>query len=269
MLQQFRGAMPKALALAAMVLCCPATDAAPTAPLVIDVEDAAAPWSQADGSGAANEIVQTAFAHAGRKILLRVVPYARCKAELLAGSVVGCVAVGGDEAMGRQVRLPKTPLYRVTTVLVSFRKVDSCDAAAWQGATIGRVNGYEYAPRFEQLVRQPHIDVSVALSETLALRMLAAGRMDAVALQLDPLKTLDFVVRDAGLASPPRVACELGPLDSHIGFSLQHPDGARALADFERGHAAAMADGSVARILSRWRERLLEQTAPEKNDKPR
>lgn len=243
----------------------PAAHAAGTPVIDIDAEDAAAPWSQADGAGAANEIVREAFARSGVPVRLHTVPYARCKAEMLAGSVVGCIAVGANEALGTRARLPRTPLYRVRTVLVSreHAPIGSCDAHTWPAsATVGRVNAYEYAPRFEQALAATRVSVSELGSEPQGLRMLVAGRIDALVLQLDSLKTLDYVQRQAGAQAPLQVACDFGPLDSHIGFSVRHRDGALALAAFEQGYAAMLADGSVERILDAWRERLLKSPSP-------
>lgn len=243
---------------AALLMLCSLPPRAAEPVVEIDAEDAAAPWSQADGSGAANAIVQAAFARGGRAVHLHVVPYARCKAEMLAGVVVGCIAVGADENLGTQVRLPHTPLYRVRTVLVSREDgvLDGCDADRWPAtASVGRVNGYEYTARFEQAIAHARLKPAALVSEVGGLRMLAAGRVDAVALQLDALKSLDYLRQQAGVSLPLRIACDFGPLDSHIGFSLRHPDGARALAAFETGYAAMRADGSVERILDGWRKR--------------
>ncbi len=231
----------------------------------IDAEDAAAPWSQDDGRGAANEIVREAFARGGVAIRMHTVPYARCKAEMLAGSVAGCIAVGANEALGAGTRLPRTPLYRVRTVLVSreHAAVSGCNASDWPADTrVGRVHAYEYAPRFEQAMATTRVATTDLNSEAQGLRMLAAGRVDAIVLQLDALKTLDYVQRQAAVQAPLQVACDFGPLDSHIGFSMRHAEGARALAAFEQGYAAMLADGSAERILESWRERLMLTTPP-------
>jgi len=241
----------------------PATGLAAASVIDIDAEDAAAPWSQADGAGAANEIVREALARGGAVIRLHTVPYARCKAEMLAGSVAGCIAVGANEALGDAARLPRLPLYRVRTVLVAreHTPIATCNAATWPAAaTVGRVNAYEYAPRFEQTLAGARIASTELISEPQGLRMLVAGRIDALALQLDSLKTLEYLQRQAGVQAPLQVACDFGPLDSHIGFSARHRDGARALTAFERGYAAMQADGSVERILETWRERLQHTT---------
>src|SRR3954464_11679837 len=77
----------------AAVALCSAPLSAQTRPDTIEVgvEDAAAPWSQADGTGFANDVARAAFAASGIVIRQRVLPYARCKSLVVSGSLVACV----------------------------------------------------------------------------------------------------------------------------------------------------------------------------------
>ena len=54
----------------------------------IGVEDAAAPWSQADGTGYANDLVRASFRAVGVDVRLHVLPYARCKQHVVKGELV-------------------------------------------------------------------------------------------------------------------------------------------------------------------------------------
>src|SRR5882672_3584311 len=65
---------------------------AQTKSLIIAVEDDAAPWSLADGTGYANDVVVAAFRAVGVDVQLRVMPYARCKRMAISGDVVACLS---------------------------------------------------------------------------------------------------------------------------------------------------------------------------------
>src|SRR5262245_4288592 len=71
--------------------------------VTIDAEDDAAPWSMADGTGYVNDVVRAAFAAAGWKVTFRVVPYARCKFEVLTGRAAGCFTVGKSLEVAQQM----------------------------------------------------------------------------------------------------------------------------------------------------------------------
>src|SRR5258706_1006278 len=69
------------------------------ADLQIMAEDAAEPFSRADGTGYANEIVKTAFHAAGVEIRFDVVPYARCKKDVDDGKVLACFSMSWDRGV--------------------------------------------------------------------------------------------------------------------------------------------------------------------------
>src|SRR5688572_9362570 len=81
----------EAAALALVVAASPPTGARET--IDIGVEDAAAPWSQADGTGYANDVARAAFAAAGVEVRMHVLPYTRCKQLVVKGELVACVSM--------------------------------------------------------------------------------------------------------------------------------------------------------------------------------
>src|SRR5690349_7446181 len=82
-----------------------------TSPVVtIDAEDDAAPWSMADGTGYVNDVVRAAFAAAGWKTTFRVVPYARCKFEVLTGQTAGCFTVGKSPEVAQHMLFAEKPI---------------------------------------------------------------------------------------------------------------------------------------------------------------
>ena len=77
-------------AAAGWILASAAATADATKQVTLGVEDDAGPWSYANGSGYANDLVKAAYAAAGWQVTLQVLPYARCKALAMAGKLAGC-----------------------------------------------------------------------------------------------------------------------------------------------------------------------------------
>ena len=63
------------------------------ADLKIMAEDAAEPFSRADGTGYANDVVKAAFHAVGVEIAFDVVPYARCKKDAEDGKIAACFSM--------------------------------------------------------------------------------------------------------------------------------------------------------------------------------
>jgi len=81
----------------------------------IAVEDDAAPWSQKDGTGYANDVVR-AFKAVNQDITLQVVPYSRCKEITMNGKVSACFNMSGidNPEFKEKITFPKIPLFRRT-----------------------------------------------------------------------------------------------------------------------------------------------------------
>jgi ABC-type amino acid transport substrate-binding protein len=231
---------------------------APT--LVLGAEDAAAPWSYADGSGYVNDLVRAVFAEAGWTLQLKVMPYARCKAQAMAGTLAGCFSASRLPALEATLLYPGTPVFQATNVLLV--RADSpwrgCGVAGWaRPPVIGLVRGYEYLPAVEQLLASGAARAERASSESVNLRKLSAGRIDAALLTLDEVKRLDDVLRRAGLPDTYRTACEFGALPAFVAFSRAHPQGHAALAAYEAAQARLQRRGAVAALQAQWRQRTL------------
>src|SRR5215469_11804685 len=117
------------------------------ADLTIMAEDAAAPFSQADGTGYANDVVKAAFRAAGVDVALDVVPYARCKHDVADGKVPGCFSMSWYKGVDDVVVFSQEPIFEVYADVFVARK----SAARFgrmtdfgRGTTIGIVNEYEY-----------------------------------------------------------------------------------------------------------------------------
>src|SRR3977135_1580410 len=83
------------------------------ADLTIMVEDAAEPFSRADGTGYANDVVKAAFHAAGVEIQFDVVPYARCKKDVEDGKIVACFSMSWYQGVEEIVAFSDLPVIQV------------------------------------------------------------------------------------------------------------------------------------------------------------
>ncbi|MEQ6291257.1 transporter substrate-binding domain-containing protein [Vogesella sp. GCM10023246] len=208
------------------------------APLPVMVEDAASPWSNSNGSGYANAIVRAAFDAAGVPIKLIVVPYARCKASVLAGEAAACFNMAWEPALRGQVTFSSQPIFsseaRVYTASGNTRAGAASLDEIPAGSSIGLVNGYEYPRSLDSIGSRLRIDY--ANNESMLLRKLLAGRIQYAVLIIDAKKTEQRLLTGAGIAPQQlRYLFTAGSQGSYIGFSSKHPQGERARLRFEQG----------------------------------
>jgi polar amino acid transport system substrate-binding protein len=236
-------------------LLCLSALAAAGPPIVIAAEDAAGPWGGPDGRGCGNDLVAAAFAAADVELHLISLPYARAKKMVLAGEVAGCFGMSWSGELEGGVDFSKEPLYIVASTI--FSREGSTDRVQRMhdlraGRRLGIVIGYEYpnaigeaGARGVELLRAP--------SETSLLKMLAEGRVDYAVLQLDPLKTADFVIARAGVKGRVLPLFALDPMGTYVGFSLKAPEGRAAKAAFDRGFELIKENGTFTRIMNKWK----------------
>jgi polar amino acid transport system substrate-binding protein len=229
---------------------------AQAAPIEIMVEDAAAPMSNPDGSGYANDIVLAAFAAMDTPVTLTVVPYARCKQYVLAGAVAGCLSMSDAPELEGKVRLADQPLFSAyprffyhARRAVAARSLDQLKP----GLRLGIVNGYEYPAEILRL-RERGIHLLPARSEATNLKKLAVGHIDLVVSMMDDFKSDATLLAQAGVDNIV-FAFQVTPQGSYIGFSSRHPQGEAARQLFNRGYAQIVANGARAAIERKWQPR--------------
>ncbi len=239
--------------------------AQPAGPRVtLAAEDDAAPWSYADGTGYANTLVRAAFEAAGWTVQIEVMTYARCKAQTLSGRWAGCLTMGDNEALRRELLYPRRPLFEAHNVLVAHADApfSGCGPAEWgRGLIVGFTNGYEYIDKVEALRESRQLSVDVASSEVGSLRKLADRRIDAALLTLDEVKRLEYVTRLARLPNSFKPICDYGGNPSYVAFSRRHPQGAAARDAFDRGMRLLQERGELARLQQQWAHRALDLAA--------
>jgi polar amino acid transport system substrate-binding protein len=220
----------------------------------IGVEDAAAPWSQADGTGYANDIVRAAFAAVDVDVRMHVLPYARCKQQVVKAEFVACVSMSPAPELRGVVRFSARPLFVFTCDFFESgaRPLPRRIEELRHGARIGTVLGYEYPPAMLDHLRRRGAVMEPAPTEEINLRKLAAGRLDAAVVNRDVVKSPDWVAARAGVTGKVRSAFRIGRMPAYIGFSVAHREGAALARRFDAGYARIIASGERDRIQRRW-----------------
>ena len=237
--------------------------AMPANALEIAVEDDAAPWSQPDGTGYANDLVRAAFAAVGIDVRFTVVPYARCKQMVIGGAVAACFAMSRAPDLAGSVMFPESPLFVCRSELV-LRREDARQLSRPEqlprGSVVGVVLGYEYPEALYALERAGTIELEASRSEELNLRKLAEGRISAAVVNDNDVKPLSYMLARAGVAGRVRRGPALGELASYVGFSRAHPHGLDARLHFEQGLRLIEERGERSRIDATWAARSAAQT---------
>lgn len=220
----------------------------------IAVEDAAAPWSQPDGRGYANDVVRAAFDAVGIDARLHVMPYARCKALAVRGDYVACVTMSPAPELVKTILFSKEPLFTYSCVFFENpdhpigKHIDDLS----KGTVVATVLGYEYPPEVLAHLAARGVVVEPAATEEINLRKLASRRVAAVIVNRDDVKSADRVAVHAGVATKVRAAFNYGSLPGYVGFSLANPRG-RALAKrFDAGMEKVIQSGERERIRRSW-----------------
>lgn len=223
--------------------------------LHITVEDAADPFSREDGSGYANDIVRAAFAAVGVHIVFDVVPYVRCKNDVLSGRSASCMSMSWDPAFEGHIKFADLPLFTVTPIYFenSAHPLKArTEAQLGAGVTVGTVRGYEY-PDAAMRVRERGAIFDAARSEQINLKKLAAGRLDAALLMSNPITGVAHWIEQAQVGTEVRAAFPSAQSSaSYLAFSIHHPDGMANLAKYNAGFKIISTNGAIDKIKSKW-----------------
>lgn len=237
--------------------------------LVILAEDDAAPWSFKDGTGCANDVVKAAFAAAKVDIDVQVMPYERAKQMVLKGNAVACFSMSWDSTYDGKVMFADKPLFTCQCDYLQrlANPLNAKSEAEIAGKiVVGTVVGYEYPPSVRRLQDKGVLVLEESPSEESNLKKLAAGRLDAILLNHNAIKSVHIKIHQAGVAGKVGVAFPCGPLESFIGFSQSHPRGAWARGQFNLGLQIILTNGTFERIEKNWVEKELKATEPRPNE---
>ncbi|MGG7036283.1 MAG: substrate-binding periplasmic protein [Flavobacterium sp.] len=226
--------------------------------LAIAVEDDAAPWSQKDGNGYANDVVRAAFKAVGEEVVLEVVPYSRGKEMVMSGKVAACFSMAWLTEFQEKVIFPQKPLFTCyndffaqksnpskVTRIENFKK----------GTKLGVVIGYEYPPYVYQLRDKGILIFEESESEVVNLKKLALGRIDYALINHNETKPDELLIARAGATGKIIKSVTGNTLDCYIGFSTKHPQGAPALKKFNKGMQIIRQNGTLKKITKKWKEK--------------
>lgn len=153
--------------------------------------------------------------------------------------------VGTPERFSRWTMVP---LNRISQTVVALPKAASFDytgVADLRGMTVGVVQGYRYAPAFDEAT---YFRRESAEDNLLNLKKLAAGRLDAI---VGDLMTLHYLARENGLVDQIRYAEKpLVEVPRYAAFPQARVERAQRFAE---GMKRITEDGALARILQVWR----------------
>ncbi|MEJ6002257.1 substrate-binding periplasmic protein [Paucibacter soli] len=246
-----------AIATALLLLLTMSAWAGPPPPLDIMVEDAAPPFSYADGSGYANEVVIAALRAAGVQFKLRVVPRATCLSSVLEGQVAACFSMDWLPEYQDLIVLAEPPLVVLDADLYEHRgrplprPEHGCSLPA--GTRVAIADGQDYPAETLELARSGAL-FEASPSHERSLRMLAAGRVDAAMVINNELLPREQLAAQVGKELGFVFRC--GRLTASIGFSLKHPRGRWAHESYLAGYKRIEAQGLLAQIRQRWAEKL-------------
>jgi len=244
-----------AVRLAVWLIVAPAS----AATITIGAEDDAAPWSYADGSGYANDIVRLAFERVGWQVELKVMPYARCKALVLSGDLPACFSMSRTPELDGRLIFPRQPLFQAQNILyaASNSPLTGCDTSKWPPhPSVATVRGYEYRPEVDTLFASGDAVADPGDSEVSSLRKVEAGHVNAALITLDPVKRIEFVAGLAGVPPSFKRVCDYGGQPAYLAFSRRHPQGRAAAAAFDEGMQRLQRERIIASLQQTWRTRI-------------
>lgn len=121
---------------------------------------------------------------------------------------------------------------------------------------VGTVLGYEYPASVARLIEQETLVPDPANSELLSLKKLLAGRFDIVVANVDDLKSANYPTRHAGVEGQVVPAFMLESDGTYLGFLAAHPQTPAAMQAFELGMVRIQCNGTLQKILARWKATL-------------
>jgi ABC-type amino acid transport substrate-binding protein len=240
--------------LAVSVLLLDAPPAARAADLTIMVEDASEPFSRADGTGYANDIVRAAFRAVNIDVKLDVVPYARCKQSVEQGKTPACFSMSWIGEFRNRIQFSDEPIFEVYADVFRNRHASGAMQDAGQipkGASVGIVNGYEYPGAIYGLAGRGVV-LERETDELALLKMVARGRLAAAVVMTSPFADGPHRLAAAGVADSVAYAFRSGTMKSYIGFSLANPQGAWARQAFNAGYAIIKKNHVRDQIQEKW-----------------
>jgi polar amino acid transport system substrate-binding protein len=220
--------------------------------IILGAEDDWIPYSKADGTGMANEIVAAAFKSVGIDVDFKVMPYNRILKLVEWGDLLGGFNVPLDEESKRKYILGNTSLYDAVSAYNQNRekplKAKTRDELVHK-EKIGVVLGYGYGDHFLKAVEAGKIIKEDSRSEKINLKKLAAGRIDATIIYD---KTASVLLKELGLENKIEAAFINETTPIFLAFSRKNPKGQYYADQLDKGLANIKKDGTYKRIMDSY-----------------
>ena len=217
--------------------------------LILGAENDWIPYSNQDGTGMANEIVQAAYEAVGIHVEFKVGPYNRLLKMVRDGELPGAFNVPREKSNENDYLFGKTPIFTAQSAYYC-NKDRPLSATAKEGLKngekIGVVFDYGYGDFFsgnDKIVKIP------VRSDQLNLRKLAKGRIDATILYD---KTARKLIRDEGLSGRIVKAFDSESGSMYVAFSKNFPNAGHYADKLDEGLAIIKASGVLKRIMDSY-----------------
>lgn len=226
-------------------------------PITIGAEDDWPPYSyrvpgQDEPQGLTPHLVRRAFATQGVSVRFRIMPFARCMLEAEKGAVMGCFNASRTAANEALYHWHPTPMFEEELAIFARRSATpparELGLADLRGRSVGITVGYTYATEF---MTDPDIRRQQATSDGNLLHMLAAGRVDYIA--VNTLPTWYRLHSDLALQGRVQRVGRISIDGFWLGFTRARPEGERLAQVFEQGLQALRRSGEQQRMLAELR----------------
>lgn len=226
--------------------------------VTIMVEDAASPWSNPDGTGYANDVAEAAFREMGVQPKLVVVPYARCKEQVMSGAVPACLSMSWLPEFQGKVILDSEPLIELNADVFEsnsnpLHRSNQNSCALPKDTLVGIVNGYEYPKKVNSLFANG-AKAYTTRDDYQSLQMLSMNRIDAAVIITNDYQPKTEKAKKAQVEDKVHLAFGCGEQTGTIGFSTHHPDGEWAHEIYEQGYSRLKKKGLLQKIKGKWFE---------------
>ncbi|MEO2281968.1 substrate-binding periplasmic protein [Pseudoalteromonas pernae] len=224
---------------------------AQTEHVVIAAEDAWTPYSNADGTGMANDLIIAAFDAVDVSVEFHVYPYARVLRYLDAGSYVAGFNVPIDSESQSKYLLGNTPLYKAYSAYYHNTRwpLAALNRDQLNGELIGVVREYGYGQHYLEMLETGKVIAAEANADLPNVKRLELGRLDGAIIFI---KAANYLRRADEIPDNIQIAFLNEGTDIYLAFSREHPDGARLQKLFEKGLQIIIDNGERDRILESY-----------------
>ena len=217
--------------------------------ITLGAENDWVPYSNQDGTGMANEIVQAAYKAVGIDVKFKVGPYNRLLKLVRDGELLGAFNVPKEKSNENEYIFGKTPIFTAQSAYY-YNKDHPLSAHSKEGLKngekIGVVFDYGYGDFFSDNDKIVKIPVR---SDQLNLRKLAKGRIDATILYD---KTARKLLKEEGLSDRIVKAFDSESGDIYVAFSKSFPNAQHYADKLDEGLAVIKASGVLKQIMDSY-----------------